>query len=62
MKKVKVTGYYLLVSKTKPGEPNIAKQFHNLEGTVVKQDGDRVFVDIEDKIYNLPKRILTEIE
>ena len=61
MKKVKVTGYYLLVTETQKGEKNITKQLHNLEGIVVKQDGDRVFVDIEDKVYNLPKRILTEI-
>ena len=61
MKRVKVTGYYLLVTETQKGEKNITKQLHNLEGIVVRQDGDRIFVDIEDKVYNLPKRILTEI-
>ena len=61
MKRVKVTGYYLLINETQKGEKNITKQLHNLEGIVVKQEGDRVFVDIEGKVYNLPKRILTEI-
>lgn len=61
MKKVRIISPYLHIKETPKGQDNIVYRLYKKEGDLIEIKGDRAFVEIDGKIFNLPLRIIEDV-
>lgn len=59
--KVPVVGYYYVLKHMPEGTPNVHMQLHGKTGTIIKDNGQRAIVLIDNIEFDLPKSIFKEI-